>query len=383
MSFLKDSMSQLKSSKSTIQRIDTSLIHDDPANDTLYPVFDPDINTEDRDLVVSVKEVGILQPLCLRRHTSLPNEYIVVAGHRRLCACRIANIKEVECLILSVDTEEDDLTVKMSLVLSNRTRDRSDPAIQAKEVAFLESHMRSLKKINPERFKGFTIRAIVADTLGISERTVASIAKISNNLSPELYDDYLNGKISQKDALAEADKRINKANVVSDGVLSFSNVPTSVQEDISRLLYTRILYDVSADHINNRAAFLAYVKANDMRSHRDSDNDLYSVRFNANELVIKLPHQDKVRLTPGQIYDACFWAYLESKQQTIASVVDISSIPAAPVVPAPIAVKPDPVPFQKKLLSCVSILKDNPDLVLDKEIQSIIEQLQNRLMLLK
>ena len=42
----------------------------------------------------------------------------------------------VECLILSVDTEEDDITVKMSLVLSNRTRDRSNPAIQAKEVAY-------------------------------------------------------------------------------------------------------------------------------------------------------------------------------------------------------------------------------------------------------
>jgi len=206
MSFLSASISKLETSKSQMQQINVDRIHLDPMNDTLYPRFDPENCEEDRDLIESIREAGLLQPLCVRRHEQLPDEHIVIAGHRRLQACKVVGIKKVECLILSAATEEDKITLKMDLVLSNRTRDRSNPAIQAKEVAYLENLMRNLKKINPEHFKGLTIRSIVANELGISQRTVASVEKINNNLDPATYKAFIEGDLTQKQALIKADE---------------------------------------------------------------------------------------------------------------------------------------------------------------------------------
>ncbi|HZW48578.1 MAG TPA: ParB N-terminal domain-containing protein, partial [Bacillota bacterium] len=266
MSFLTAAISQMETSKSQMQQIGIERIHLDPTNDTLYPRFDPENCADDRDLIESIREVGLLQPLCVRRHGQLTDEYIVISGHRRLQACRMVEVKKIECLILSVDTEVEQITMKMDLVLSNRTRDKSNPAIQAKEVAFLENHMRELKKIRPDRFKGLTIRSLVAVELGVSERTVASAEKINNNLDQETYSAFMAGELSQRKALEAADNnRIAAGKKTRPNYLNFDEIALPAREEISKLLYKQLICSAAIEKIEDKSEFLAKVKEHHMK----------------------------------------------------------------------------------------------------------------------
>ncbi|RLI49056.1 MAG: hypothetical protein DRO73_07525, partial [Candidatus Thorarchaeota archaeon] len=55
------------------------------------------------DLVNSIRQVGILEPLIVR---SVGEEFEVVAGSRRLAAARRLGISEVPCIVHHLDDEE-------------------------------------------------------------------------------------------------------------------------------------------------------------------------------------------------------------------------------------------------------------------------------------
>ena len=59
-----------------------------------------------QELAASIGEVGILQPLSVRKQGE---GYTVVSGNRRLMAARMAGLGEVPCLILSVDAVDAQL----------------------------------------------------------------------------------------------------------------------------------------------------------------------------------------------------------------------------------------------------------------------------------
>ena len=381
MSFLATAISRMETTKSQMQQVGVERIHLDPTNDSLYPRFDPENNTDDRDLIESIREVGLLQPLCVRRHGQLPDEHIVISGHRRLQACRAAGIKTVECLILSADTAEDQITLKMDLVLSNRTRDRSNPAIQAKEVAFLENLMRDLKKINPARFKGFTIRSLVAAELGVSERTVASAEKINHNLDQETYAEFVSGKISQKVALEKADKNLSDSGKKAvEEALNFDDIDLPTREEISRILYTQLISTAAIEKIEDKAAFLSEVKEFHMRSRHGHSDQNFSAHFDPRGLVVKLPVKDKpIRLTPSQIYHATLWEHqhiqkINADKQLLvdktASKKDFSTVASDEFIIRRLS---------KKLEDSVARLEDNPQLWPDETIQNCILRLEKRI----
>lgn len=54
------------------------------------------------DLTQSVRALGLLEPLVVKR---APNGYEVIAGHRRLLACRMAPLEKVPVMIVSGDVE--------------------------------------------------------------------------------------------------------------------------------------------------------------------------------------------------------------------------------------------------------------------------------------
>ena len=61
-------------------------------------IFD---NDSIMDLADSIKEFGIIQPLIIREHGG---RYELVAGERRLRAAKLANLREVPCIITEYDT---------------------------------------------------------------------------------------------------------------------------------------------------------------------------------------------------------------------------------------------------------------------------------------
>ena len=60
-------------------------------------IFDP---AGLQELAASIAEYGIVQPLTVRRRDGF---YELVAGERRLRAARMAGLREVPCILLSVD----------------------------------------------------------------------------------------------------------------------------------------------------------------------------------------------------------------------------------------------------------------------------------------
>ncbi|MEI8201252.1 MAG: ParB/RepB/Spo0J family partition protein [Eubacteriales bacterium] len=383
MSFLTAAISQMETSKSQMQQIGIERIHLDPTNDTLYPRFDPENCADDRDLIESIREVGLLQPLCVRRHGQLTDEYIVISGHRRLQACQVARIKKVECLILSADTQEEQITMKMDLVLSNRTRDRSNPAIQAKEVAFLENHMRELKKIRPDRFKGFTIRSLVAAELGVSERTVASAEKINNNLDQETYSAFMAGELSQRKALEAADNnRIATGKKTRTNYLNFDEIGSSVREEISKILYTQLICSAAIEKIEDKSVFLAKLKEHHLRGHHGHSDLNFTAQFDHKGLIFKLPSNNKeIRLTPNQIYNATLWGYQSQSQNRIKiqHCIDSEVILKTSYVEKENTNRDNVLRLKKNLEDCTSRLEEKPQLWNDEIVMNSVICLGKRI----
>ena len=64
------------------------------------------------NLVVSIKELGIIQPITVRKIND--DKYEIISGERRYRASKIANLKSIPCYIKAVEDESD--LLKMSLV---------------------------------------------------------------------------------------------------------------------------------------------------------------------------------------------------------------------------------------------------------------------------
>ena len=64
------------------------------------------------NLVVSIKELGIIQPITVRKIKN--DKYEIISGERRYRASKIANLESIPCYIKAVEDETD--LLKMSLV---------------------------------------------------------------------------------------------------------------------------------------------------------------------------------------------------------------------------------------------------------------------------
>lgn len=186
--------------------VEPFFLHPDPENDLIYGGFDPE-KSEDRMLIEEIQEMGLLQPLLVRRHPVLPDEYIIVSGHRRYFAARAAGIARVEVLVMNTNTPEEIALAKLAISVSNHTRARNNPSLLAREIAHAEKALKELRKINPEKYRGKRTREVIAEELGISVKTVARTQKIAKQADKQTKQDFNAGKITQIEAL----RRVNTA----------------------------------------------------------------------------------------------------------------------------------------------------------------------------
>jgi len=79
------------------------------------------------ELVSSVREKGVLQPLLVRKHPQKENMYEIVAGERRYRAAKIAGLKEVPVIV----KEFDDRTTLEVALIENLQRENLNPLEEA------------------------------------------------------------------------------------------------------------------------------------------------------------------------------------------------------------------------------------------------------------
>ena len=79
------------------------------------------------ELVSSIREKGVLQPLLVRKHPQKDGMYEIVAGERRYRAAKIAGLKEVPVIVKDFD---DRTTLEVALI-ENLQRENLNPLEEA------------------------------------------------------------------------------------------------------------------------------------------------------------------------------------------------------------------------------------------------------------
>lgn len=168
------------------------------------------------DLVESVKERGVLQPIILRSVRNKPYLYEIVAGERRFRAAKIANLTEIPALVKTLD---DKNAAEISLI-ENVQRENLNPIEEAegyqnlmqkygyeledvsKFIGKSESYIRNLMRINslPDSVKQLIKEGKISAS---HARTIA----VSDN-PEQLAHDIINNKLS----VAETQKHVKSTN---------------------------------------------------------------------------------------------------------------------------------------------------------------------------
>lgn len=191
-------------------KTETRRVHPEPENEKIYGVFDPEKNEEDAALVESIKSIGLMQPITVRPDETLAEEYVVVSGHRRLAAHIYAKIPQISVIPIHPHTEEELLQLRAGLVQTNALTRTRTSAIMIKEAEYLKPVMKRLKELDPNKYYGISVRVLIAEKMNVSEKTVARLQKIQNNVEPNTYEAFVKGDVSQNDALKSADREISK-----------------------------------------------------------------------------------------------------------------------------------------------------------------------------
>ncbi len=92
------------------------------------------------DLVLSIKQVGIIEPLVVKRKN---DRFEIIAGHRRIVAAGIAGLAQVPCYIVDVTKEQGELLK----IHENLYRADVKPSDEAEHFKYLIEH----HKLTPTR----------------------------------------------------------------------------------------------------------------------------------------------------------------------------------------------------------------------------------------
>ncbi|MBQ7646115.1 MAG: ParB/RepB/Spo0J family partition protein [Clostridia bacterium] len=244
-------------------------------------------NDEMNELIQSITENGILEPLTVRPMENTDGEYEIIAGHRRFRAAQKAGLTEVPAFIRAVNRDE----AAVMLVDSNLHRERilpSEKAFAYKLKAEALNHQGKRWDLTSGQIvpKPDDCRstAIIGEQTGDSYKTVQRFIRLTN-LIPELLDMMDEGKIafSVGVELSFLDDQLQydvlNACEVND------NTPSYAQAVRMHKAYNADALD--SDGIN---AVMSEEKA----------NQRVKISFNADDLAKYFPRQ----FTPKDIQDA-------------------------------------------------------------------------------
>lgn len=82
------------------------------------------------ELAESIKQTGLIQPLIVKK---IGEKFEVIAGHRRLLACRMVNVTPVSCIVRA-DSNIDDVEIKLH---ENYFRENVNEADEAEFFSFM------------------------------------------------------------------------------------------------------------------------------------------------------------------------------------------------------------------------------------------------------
>lgn len=140
-----------------------------------FKVLDDD---DMENLILSVKESGIIMPLIVRNIDD--DKYEIIAGHRRCHAAKKAGLKEVPCIVMDIDDDTSDIY----MVDSNYQRENILPS----ERAFsYKVKLDAIKRITLSKTGKKSYRDLLAEDSGVSSTQIARYLKLTS-LKKDLLD---------------------------------------------------------------------------------------------------------------------------------------------------------------------------------------------------
>jgi ParB/RepB/Spo0J family partition protein len=200
-----------KANVSQMTNLALTEIFSDPHNEILY---DPR-EAEDEALYESVKRQGILQPLLLRAHPTLPGKFTIIAGHRRFKAAKRAGLKEVPVIVYTAKgTSQDALEQQLQFIETNALTRQQKVKENLDMILWLEQIYSMLRK-SDKSLKGIPTRQLIAQSMGMSERQIADYMIVKNGLDEEGKKFWDAGELSLKAALSRIEK-LKKAEDIAE-----------------------------------------------------------------------------------------------------------------------------------------------------------------------
>ena len=153
-------------------------------------------------LTESIRSVGVLTPIIVR--PMIEDEYEIISGHRRVCACKLAGMKEVPAIIREVDRN----TGIVMMVDSNSQREKVLPSEKAKAYKMkLDAIKRQGVKLDiitsvpmGQKLVPKTSRELIAVNSNDSASQIQRFIRL-NDLIPELLELVDNGSIGMRPAV--------------------------------------------------------------------------------------------------------------------------------------------------------------------------------------
>lgn len=163
----------------------------------------------------SIKNHGLVQPILVRKNSA--GTYMIIAGERRWRAAKMAEIKEIPCIVKDFDEAE----IMEIALIENLQRENLNPMEEAEGY---KSLMDAFDLTQEE----------VAERVGKSRSAVANSLRL-NNLCDAVKKMVIDGKLSQGHARAilsvsEPDKQTEIANMVIEKGLNVRQIEKYVSE---------------------------------------------------------------------------------------------------------------------------------------------------------
>ena len=185
------------------------------------------------ELKAAIEMFGVIQPLAVKPLDG--GKYRIIAGHRRHRACTelvSEGKREFEYIPCGIQAERDEIKERILLIMTNSTTRELSDWEKMKQAEELQKYFSVLKKRDnlPGR-----VRDLVAEALNTSSTQIARMNAISNNLAPELKDEFQAGRLGLSAAyelsgLPEEKQREAAAEIQEKGGLSLNDVKEKKQE---------------------------------------------------------------------------------------------------------------------------------------------------------
>lgn len=176
--------------------------------DRILPIAQPIRRNLSREqlasLADSIRQFGVLQPLCVRRIEDTPDTYALIAGERRFRAAKMLGINAVPCIILHADSTQ---SAAVSILENIQRQNLTMFEVAAAYAALMRDHSMTQEEI--------------ARQLGVSQSYVANKLRLLR-FTPEEQALLLDGGLSERHARAllrlHGDERLAALRrVIADG----------------------------------------------------------------------------------------------------------------------------------------------------------------------